>query len=191
MRFVCALASALLVVVTVAPHAAAEPAADITARLDQAIEARVAEMGVPGAIVSLSIPGNGPVVVNGTLGLVTFADPADETLIFDPDQYILTLPDGRTRTLRRPTGHDLRRWREIGPRSRAEAVHLMLDSLVLQGQLSNEDARPVSASIADEDPLVDFPASCSCPACGAGGFSHRAAAWGRISIRPRSKRSGG
>jgi D-alanyl-D-alanine carboxypeptidase len=37
--------------------AAAEPATDLTAALDAAIEARLAQMGVPGAIVGLSIPG--------------------------------------------------------------------------------------------------------------------------------------
>ncbi|MGE0219868.1 serine hydrolase domain-containing protein [Mycolicibacterium sp.] len=53
---------ALLVATTtalllVAPPAAADPATDLAARLDRAIEARVAQMGIPGAIVSLSIPG--------------------------------------------------------------------------------------------------------------------------------------
>jgi D-alanyl-D-alanine carboxypeptidase len=57
MRRVSVFATALLVVATVAPHAAAEPRADLIARLGTTIEARVAEMGVPGAIVSLSIPG--------------------------------------------------------------------------------------------------------------------------------------
>jgi D-alanyl-D-alanine carboxypeptidase len=51
------VATVLLVVATLAPHAAADPTADLTAWLDAAVEARVAEMGVPGAIVSLSIPG--------------------------------------------------------------------------------------------------------------------------------------
>lgn len=37
--------------------AAAEPGTDLTAVLDAAIEARVGQMGVPGAIVGLSIPG--------------------------------------------------------------------------------------------------------------------------------------
>ncbi len=41
----------------VAPRASADPAADLTSALDRAIEARVAQMGIPGAIVSLSIPG--------------------------------------------------------------------------------------------------------------------------------------
>jgi RHS repeat-associated protein len=44
--------------------------------------------------VSLAIPNSSPVLVDGTLGPVTFlAD--DDTSIFDPDQYILTLGDGR------------------------------------------------------------------------------------------------
>ncbi|GFG51463.1 serine hydrolase [Mycolicibacterium agri] len=37
--------------------ARAEPAADLASRLDSAITARIAQMGIPGAIVSLSIPG--------------------------------------------------------------------------------------------------------------------------------------
>jgi D-alanyl-D-alanine carboxypeptidase len=41
----------------VAPRASADPATDLTSALDRAIEARVAQMGIPGAIVSLSIPG--------------------------------------------------------------------------------------------------------------------------------------
>jgi D-alanyl-D-alanine carboxypeptidase len=35
----------------------ADPDADLAAQLDAAIEARIAAMGVPGAIVSLQIPG--------------------------------------------------------------------------------------------------------------------------------------
>lgn len=57
MRRVFVFATALLAVATIAPPAAADPTADLTVRLDAAIEARVAEMGVPGAVVSLSIPG--------------------------------------------------------------------------------------------------------------------------------------
>ncbi len=49
---------AALVIGTVgAPHAAADPSTDLAFRLDRAIEARVAQMGIPGAIVSLSVPG--------------------------------------------------------------------------------------------------------------------------------------
>ncbi|MBF4192423.1 serine hydrolase domain-containing protein, partial [Mycolicibacterium phlei] len=41
---------------TVAPPAVGQPA-DLAARLDRVVEERLAQMGVPGAIVSLSIPG--------------------------------------------------------------------------------------------------------------------------------------
>ena len=47
----------LVASVAVTQPAAAEPATDLTAALDTAIEARVAQMGIPGAIVGLSIPG--------------------------------------------------------------------------------------------------------------------------------------
>lgn len=40
-----------------APSAAAEPVTDLAAALDAAIAGRVAQMGIPGAIVSISIPG--------------------------------------------------------------------------------------------------------------------------------------
>lgn len=40
-----------------APPAIADPAADIAAQLDTAIAARLAQMGAPGAIVSVSVPG--------------------------------------------------------------------------------------------------------------------------------------
>jgi D-alanyl-D-alanine carboxypeptidase len=50
--------TALVVAGAVATQsAAADPTTDLTAALDAAIEARVAQMGIPGAIVGLSIPG--------------------------------------------------------------------------------------------------------------------------------------
>ena len=58
------------------------------------------------------------------------------------------LDDERMLTMRRPTGEDLRRWRAVQPVSRAEALRLMLDSLVLGGQAGPEDEAVVSASIA-------------------------------------------
>jgi D-alanyl-D-alanine carboxypeptidase len=61
MRVIRALAlftlTTLVASVAATQPAAAEPAADLTAALDTAIEARVAQMGIPGAIVGLSIPG--------------------------------------------------------------------------------------------------------------------------------------
>ncbi len=72
----------------------------------------------------------------------------------------------RVLTMRRPTGDDLRRWREAQPTSQAEALRLMLDSLVLEGEVGPDDEAALSASIAAMDPLVDFAVSCQCPACG-------------------------
>lgn len=72
----------------------------------------------------------------------------------------------RVLTMRRPTGDDLRRWRDAQPRSRDQAVRLMLDSLVLEGDVGPDDQAAVSTSIAAMDPLVDFTVSCHCPACG-------------------------
>jgi len=74
---------------------------------------------------------------------------------------------GRALTLRRPTGDDLRRWREAQPASRDEAVRVLLDSIVLAGDVQPDDEAAVSAAISAMDPLVDFVASCPCPACGA------------------------
>jgi hypothetical protein len=77
------------------------------------------------------------------------------------------LDDERAVTVRRPTGNDLRRWREARPGSRAEAVRTMLDALVLSGHVGAEDEARVAESIATMDPLVAFTVSCRCPACGA------------------------
>lgn len=85
----------------------------------------------------------------------------------DAGPISVPLGDERSVTMRRPTGEDLRCWRDAKPASRAEAVRVMLDSLVLAGQAGPEDEACVSASIAAMDPLVDFTVSCRCPACGA------------------------
>jgi hypothetical protein len=77
------------------------------------------------------------------------------------------LEDERTLTMRRPVGEDLRRWRDAQPGSRAAMLRVMLDSLVLAGQVESEDEAAVSAAISTMDPLVDFAVSCQCPACGA------------------------
>ena len=77
------------------------------------------------------------------------------------------LDDGRTLTMRRPTGHDLSHWRDAQPASRSEALRVMLGSLVLAGHAGPEDEAAVSKAIAAMDPLVGFTVSCSCPACGA------------------------
>ncbi|PXX69519.1 hypothetical protein SAMN05660489_02919 [Pseudomonas sp. LAMO17WK12:I10] len=81
---------------------------------------------------------------------------------------IRVLLDGqRSVTLRRPTGGDLRQWRAARPASRAEAVRMMLDTLLPDGQVQPQDEARLAESIAVADPLVAFAVSCSCPACGA------------------------
>ena len=87
----------------------------------------------------------------------------------DPEVGTLRVPlDGeRVLTMRRPTGEDLRRWFDARPPSRQEALRLMFDSLVVEGQVGPEDEAALSASISAMDPLVDFTVSCTCPACGA------------------------
>lgn len=85
----------------------------------------------------------------------------------DPRPFLIQLDDGRALTMRRPTGEDLRRWRDAQPGSRVEALRLMLDSLLVNGQAGPEDEPTLSASIGAMDPLVDFTISCQCPACGA------------------------
>lgn len=79
----------------------------------------------------------------------------------------MRLDDGRPATLRRPTGNDLRRWREAGPATHADALQLMLDTLLLDGEAGPADEAALSASLAALDPLVDFAVACNCPACGA------------------------
>ncbi len=77
------------------------------------------------------------------------------------------LDGDRAVTLRLPTGEDLRQWSAARPVSRAEAVRLMLDSLVVAGQAEPDDEPVVSASIAATDPLVALTVACRCPACDA------------------------
>jgi hypothetical protein len=76
------------------------------------------------------------------------------------------LAGDRVVAMRLPTGDDLRRWREARPHSQAAALRLMLDSLVLDGEIGPDDEAAVQDRIADSDPLVDFSVSCRCPACG-------------------------
>ncbi|QQZ39408.1 hypothetical protein IF690_15160 [Pseudomonas sp. SK3(2021)] len=86
----------------------------------------------------------------------------------DETTPIRVLLDGqRVVTLRRPTGGDLRQWRAARPASRAEAVRMMLDTLLLDGQVRPRDEARLAESIAAADPLVAFAVSCNCPACGA------------------------
>jgi hypothetical protein len=83
------------------------------------------------------------------------------------DPVRLQLDSSRALTVRRPTGDDLRRWREGRPQTRTDAVSAMLDSLVIAGQVALEDEAGVSSALAAADPLVDFTVSCRCPVCDA------------------------
>ena len=85
----------------------------------------------------------------------------------DAAPILLSLDERRSLTMRRPTGDDLRRWRDARPASLAQARRVMLDSLVLAGEVEPEDEAAVSASVAALDPLVDFTVACRCPACDA------------------------
>ena len=99
------------------------------------------------------------------------------------------LSDERSITTRRPTGEDLRRWRQAQPASQAEALSMMLDSLVLEGQTGPGDEASLSASIAALDPLVAFDVSCRCPACEAANevaVDLEALALGRLLARQRA-----
>ncbi|MGY4532011.1 hypothetical protein ACVW0Y_001127 [Pseudomonas sp. TE3786] len=73
----------------------------------------------------------------------------------------------RTLALRRATGNDLRDWRAARPGSRQQAVQLMLDSLLLEGEVRAEEHALLAAALADADPLAAFAVACQCPACGA------------------------
>ncbi len=75
--------------------------------------------------------------------------------------------DNRLLRLRRATGNDLRHWRAARPASQEQAVQLMLDSLLLEGEVQMQDSAALSAAIANADPLAAFAVTCQCPACGA------------------------
>jgi len=85
----------------------------------------------------------------------------------DTSPIRVALDGQRSVTLRRPTGGDLRQWRTARPASRAEAVRMMLDTLLLDGQVQSQDEARLAESVSAADPLVAFAVSCHCPACGA------------------------
>jgi len=85
----------------------------------------------------------------------------------DGEPIGVQLGDGRSAALRRPTGNDLRRWRDAAPSSRDDAVRTMLESLLVRGQVSKDDEAQVAEAIVAMDALVAFSVACQCPACGA------------------------
>lgn len=82
------------------------------------------------------------------------------------------LAGGRRVTLRQPIGRDLARWRLARPATRAQAMRLMLDDLLVEGApgpdeaLSPEQELTISEAIAARDPLVALTVGADCPACG-------------------------
>lgn len=80
---------------------------------------------------------------------------------------LFKLADGRTITLRLPTGDDLRQWRAARPASRPQALRLILASLLLEGDAGPADETELSDALATLDPMVHFTVACQCPACGA------------------------
>lgn len=95
----------------------------------------------------------------------------------------------RSATLRRPTGDDLRRWRDAAPASRDDAVRAMLETLLIGGDANVADEQCIADAVAAMDPLVAFAVSCRCPACGADtdvGVDLEALALRRLSARQRA-----
>ncbi|WP_338761615.1 hypothetical protein [Massilia sp. METH4] len=101
----------------------------------------------------------------------------------------VALGTGRAATLRRPTGTDLRRWREARPATREAAVTLMIGTLLVEGDGSPDDEAALAPALAALDPLVDFTVACACPACGAGNdvaLDLEALALGRLAASQRT-----
>lgn len=76
--------------------------------------------------------------------------------------------DGRTKTLRLPTGDDLRAWHAQPPATRAQMLaRLRVDPGVDdESDADDADLDEAAAALADADPLVAFAIACACPECG-------------------------
>ena len=96
-----------------------------------------------------------------SLPLAALAERADPALV------PVVLGPGRTLVLRRPTGADLRTWRERGAGAPHDTMRAMLADLVVDGAAEPDDTGPVSRALAEADPLVAFEVDAGCPACGA------------------------
>jgi hypothetical protein len=105
------------------------------------------------------------------------------------EPMVVQLDAQRSAALRRPTGDDLRRWRDAAPASRDEAVRTMLSALVVSGEVRVGDEARVAKAIADMDPLTAFSVACHCPVCGAAaelGVDLEALALKRLEARQRA-----
>lgn len=105
------------------------------------------------------------------------------------DPVRIGLGAGRTVTLRRPTGEDLRRWRAAAPATREAGVALMIGTLLVEGDGGPEDETALAHALAALDPMVDFTVACDCPDCGAGNdvaLDLEALALGRLAASQRA-----
>jgi hypothetical protein len=84
----------------------------------------------------------------------------------------ISLNEGRSAVLRRPTGRDLGNWREQHHATRREAIAAMIDALLVDGSVNPDDEPIVAEVMATHDPLVAFTVDCACPACGVHGEQH-------------------
>jgi hypothetical protein len=82
------------------------------------------------------------------------------------ETWQVALADGRHVILRRPIGRDLLRWRAAQPGTREQALRMMLDDLVLDGEVGPGDIAAIADAVIASDPLVALDVAAECPACG-------------------------
>jgi hypothetical protein len=96
-----------------------------------------------------------------------FELPLSLVVNYVPEKNIVqvVLDGTRAVSLRHPNGQDLREWRRQSPTSRKAAITAMLQSLVIEGQVTHEDEPIIAEALSIIDPLVAFAVSCVCPIC--------------------------
>jgi len=83
-----------------------------------------------------------------------------------PETLDVPLSGNRRVTLRRPIGRDLSRWRQARPATRAQAMRMMLDDLIVDGQPEPNEESVIADAIIECDPIVALTVAAECPACG-------------------------
>lgn len=86
-----------------------------------------------------------------------------------PERLPVRLANGHEVIVRPPIGADQRAWRQRHYGSREEAVAAMLESLLIEGDVSGAEPHDIEAiadALAERDPLVAFTISYDCPSCG-------------------------
>jgi hypothetical protein len=86
-----------------------------------------------------------------------------------PERFPVGLANGQEVIVRPPNGADQRTWRQRHYDSREEAVAAMLESLLVEGDVSGAQPRDIDViaeALAERDPLVAFTISYDCPSCG-------------------------